>query len=168
MKTLKRFLPWITLTLLFLLVALLLLLFVGNFSLFPQHLAEDYYNDDVIEAKDHYFYLATDDTGSLINDVKAIKRYAFLWKPVEGRITELWVGEQQAATLFCFEGDDITHCFIQWNATKHELGKDYYAFRTDTVQINGKEVKLDRYSYFTMDLPLAQIAINGHNATFKS
>lgn len=167
MKTLKSFLPWIALTLSFFLVALLLLLFIGDFSLIPKRLAEDYYNDGIIKTEDHHFYLATDDTGSAIGDVKAVKRYAFLWKAVEGDITELWVGEQQAATLFCFEEGNVTHCFVQWTATKHESGKVYYAFRTNTVHVNGKDIELDRFSYFTVDTPLTQIAINGHNVTFK-
>ena len=167
MKTGTQVLRLIVLILAVLLLVLFLALDCFDLTFSPERAVEDLYRDAVIEADRYRFYLWTDDTGCVIGAAKAVKRYGFLWKAVEGETTELYVNGQEAGTLFCFENGDTTHCFIRWTVTKSEPGKDHYAFRTDTVQVNGKDVALDRFSYFTVNEPIAQMAFERQAVSFN-
>ncbi len=167
MKKEKQIFPIILLSLTLLLLGFYLILSLGNFKFSSKNAVEELYQDSVIESERYRFYLSTDSTASVIGAVKAVKRYGFLWKVTEGEATDLYVGEQEAGTLFCFEDGDTTHCFIRWRITRREPGVDYYAFRTDTIQVNGKEVKLDRLSYFTVDAPIVKMAFDDQEVIFK-
>lgn len=167
MRNKTRSLQLITLCFIVLLLSFFLVLNIFDLVFIPEHAVEKLYRDHVIEADRYRFYLWTDSTGCVIGAVKAVKRYGFLWKATQGETTTLYVGEQAAGTLFCFENGDTTHCFIRWTVTKSEPGKDHYAFRTDSIQVNDKDVKLDRFSYFTMDAPITQMAFDGQTVILK-
>ena len=167
MKARRQLLPSICLILILLALFLYLLLSLGNFTFTSRQAVEPLYRDTVIEGERYRFYLWTDGTGAAIGDVKATKRYLFLWKQVEGDAVDILIDGADAGTLFSFEDGDVTHHFIRWTVTQITPGVDHYAYRTDRVTVNGVDTPLDRVSYFTTAEPIETLVIGGKTATLK-
>ena len=166
-KVKKPLLPVICLTLILISLLLYLLLSLGGFSFFPSHVVGEYYNDTVIEAGRYRFYGATDDAGLVIGEVKAAKRYLFLWKAIEpdsSKIIKAGSEAEAAGVLNCYEVGDTYHYFIDWTPYKQESGVDHYKYRTETITFNGKTVTLDRYSYFSSTEREQSLKIGGTDA----
>ena len=165
MKAKKQVLPIILTLLILLTLTLYLVLSMGNFSFSSKDVVEKYYRDTLIEAKGFHFYCATSSDGGVINDVKGAKRYAFLWKERAPKKQYLALEDDIAGTLCSFEGKDTTHYFILWRVTAQEAGVDYYAYRTDTISIDGVSVALEKYSYFTDSNGWSELLIGGKQIT---
>ena len=164
MKAKKQLLPTVCLVLILLALLLYLLLTLGKLSFFPGNTVEDYYDDVMIKAGRYRFYCATDDTQSVIGEVKAAKRYLFLWKAVEpdsAKTIKVGATGEVAGTLLCYKVGDTYHYFIDWAPQGQEAGIDLYTYRTDTITFNGKPVTLEKLSYFTADEPESAMTIGG-------
>lgn len=142
-----------------------------------------YYEDDESFAVGNYqFYSSFDIKGGL--DYFAVPAFAirdhglFCRREQADTIYRLATANgDSVAVLHAFEDDDTTHYFIGYTLVLQEIGTDTaqdvaYAntvmpYFTDRIVLNGTEIELQKYCYFSSDKGITSISLKGEELVIE-
>ena len=153
-----------------------------GFRFSPEHIDNySYYADDESFTVGNYqFYSSFDIKGSLdyfAVPAFAIRDYGLFYRREQAdTIYQLTTADgDSVAVLHAFEDDDTTHYFIGYTLILQEIGTDHtqdiaYAntvmpYFTDHIVLNGTEIELQKYCYFTSKEKITSLEWSGLQIT---
>lgn len=153
---------------------LLLLVAVGTLLLQGYRFTSDsavheyYHQFPVIRTDDYNFYLNDKEAAT---DVEAVRKTGLLFKNTDGYWRSLETRDGTSiGKLYCFDGKTATYYFLMSYGYIAEMGtaedgKSYaivnYPYRSQSINLNGKYVELQFYSYFSTSEPIEALKIKG-------
>ncbi len=164
-----------------LLCALAALLLLG-FRFAPEHIDNYvlYQDDEMFVAGDYQFYSTFDIRGELDYfgiPGAAFQNHGLFWRRESAdTIYRLTTADgDSVGVLYAFEDDDTTHYFIGYTQILQNIGTDdtegvAYAnttmpYFTDRILLNGTEIELQKYCYFTTDADITSLEWNSKQIT---
>lgn len=172
----------VSLSILGLLLCLLAAVLLLGFRFSPEHIDNYalYQDDNRIIAGNYQFYSTFDIKGELDYfgvPGMVIQKHGLFWRRESAdavyRLTT--TDSNSVGVLHAFEDGDTTHYFIGYTLILQNMGADEqtgHAFAnttmpyfTDRIVLNGEEVALQKYCYFTTDQPLTSLSLKGEAIT---